>query len=161
MPKKCKCDEHPDQKVQMWWAPSLCFILIFIKEGVFFKLKKISLSFYSPAVSREGRATCWTTSSKKKHCRAISIATKVASESWNDRSLTLKGKKHWYLSARKHSKTTLLSRPYCFLLERPTRMGAGITLSSVFKKTYNGFMYLFRYLYAAFLPSIDPKWLLV
>lgn len=41
-----------------------------------------------PAFRREGMATQRTRSSSNKHCRAIRMATNVASESWKDRSLT-------------------------------------------------------------------------
>ena len=41
-----------------------------------------------PALRREGMATQRTRSSRSRHCLAIRMATKVARESWNDRSLT-------------------------------------------------------------------------
>lgn len=37
---------------------------------------------------REGMATQRTRSSSSRHCLAIRMATKVASESWKDKSLT-------------------------------------------------------------------------
>lgn len=42
----------------------------------------------SPALRREGMATQRTRSSSSRHCLAIRMATKVASESWKDKSLT-------------------------------------------------------------------------
>lgn len=41
-----------------------------------------------PALRREGMATQRTRSSRSRHCLAIRMATKVANESWKDKSLT-------------------------------------------------------------------------
>lgn len=42
----------------------------------------------APAFRREGMATQRTRSSRSRHCRAMRMATKVAKESWKDKSLT-------------------------------------------------------------------------
>lgn len=51
---------------------------------------QLSAGMHSPALRSEGIAAQRMRSSSSKHCRAMRMATKVAKESWKDKSLTWK-----------------------------------------------------------------------
>lgn len=65
---------------------------------------------FLPALRREGMATQRTRSSRSRHCLAMRMATKVARESWKDKSLTWRIRvkiQQCTMSERRHGNTCI------------------------------------------------------
>lgn len=52
------------------------------------RVRQVCAGMHLPALRSEGIAAQRIRSSSSKHCRAMRMATKVAKESWKDKSLT-------------------------------------------------------------------------
>lgn len=72
-------------------CPWICHQAVFFPEFYRFNWQFMLCTWedlFLPAFRSEGMATQRTKSSRRRHCRAMRMATNVAKESWKDKSLT-------------------------------------------------------------------------